>query len=695
MQNTKLTRLPLVIALWSAFASPQLMAAENLTTGDVRVTASRVERELLDVNMSVSVITAEDIERSGAQTIADLIKDVPGVEINTDGSQGIKRVMIRGEDAFRTLIMIDGQRMTEQKSMSGTPILIDPAQIERIEVIKGPASVLYGADALGGAINIITKKGGKDTVQGSVSAGLNSSNNGGSASAQIYGKAGDFRYRLGAAYEKGNDLELAHGKAPGTDFSSKAANAYLAYDISPSHTIGLSADHFDLDFGSSSPEFDSLDDFYVKVPSWKRTKVGVFDEIRYVNDYLSKVRTDVFYQKSSKYMDNHVHVGTPAVDVTNDNTADNTLKQIGASVQADWTLGEKLYLITGYDLTYEKLDATTVSDTSHAMGGRAFSTVSSWNYKGDLLTQALYASADYQLTDEVTLNAGARYTHVRTTMDRADGTKVSMGTTSPLSAQTGKETDGRVVFNAGVIWRPVEALALRAAWTQGFRTPLLQERYLDTTMGQSSSTLKGNPDLKPETSNNFELGARWVKGGATLDASVFYNRASDYITSLYVGMQGRTAVYQYDNVAKANTVGLELAGSYQIGTTGFEPHVSLTVLRREFKQDGISTTDTGTPRVRATYGVKWTGDTSLGRLSTDLFARSASSARDYDFSQKAVTARYDGWTTLNFTTSLDFGANKAYNVSAGLYNLLNKDYVTPTSTYEAGRYGEVKFTARF
>lgn len=683
-----MTKLPLVVALAGVFAAPQFAQAEDtVTTHDVVVTASRVERELLDVNMSVSIITAEQIEKSGAQTIADLLKDTPGVEINADGSQGIKRIQIRGENAFRTLIMIDGQRITEQKSMSGTPILIDPSQIERIEVIKGPASVLYGADALGGAVNIITKKGGKDTVQGTVSAGYNSSNKGGSASAQIFGKAGDFSYRLGAAYEGGRDLKLAHGKAEGTDFESKAANAYLAYDINANHTVGLTADYFDLDFNSSTPEM-TLNQFYVHVPAWKRTKVGLFDEIRYVNDYLSKVRTDVFYQKSTKTMINHVN---PAPIVLNDNTADNTLKQIGASIQADWTLGEKLYLITGYDLSYEKLDATSTSDTSVMMGRAGMQNVNKeLFYKGDLLTQALYASGDYQLTDALTLNLGARYTYVRTNMKRADGTTSAMGMTIPVQQSTGKETDGHVVFNAGVLWHPAKDWTLRAAWAQGFRTPLLQERFIDTTMGQASSTLKGNPNLKPETSDNFELGARWVSGPATLDAAVFYNRASDYITTFEV--DSRTSIY--DNVAKAHTVGMEFSGSYVIGTTGFEPHASFTLIRRTFKQDGESTSDTGTPGFRATYGVKWTGDVSFGRLSADLFARTATSADSYNFTTEKTT-HYDGWTTLNLTGGLDFGPKKQYSVNAGFYNITNKDYETPGSTYEPGRYVEVKLTARF
>ena len=97
MANKHWTKLPLVVAIAGAFVSPLSQAEESVTTDDVLVTAARVERELMDVNMSVSVITQKEIENNGAQTIADLLKDMPGVEVTTDGSQGSKRIMIRGE----------------------------------------------------------------------------------------------------------------------------------------------------------------------------------------------------------------------------------------------------------------------------------------------------------------------------------------------------------------------------------------------------------------------------------------------------------------------------------------------------------------------------------------------------------------------------------------------------------------------
>ena len=305
-------------------------------------------------------------------------------------------------------------------------------------------------------------------------------------------------------------------------------------------------------------------------------------------------------------------------------------------------------------------------------------------YRGNLLTQALYASADYNVTDTVTLNFGTRYTYVRTDMKQADGYSISSGKTSNIQQTTGKKTDGQFVFNAGVLWHPRNDLTLRAAWSQGFRVPLLQERYVDTTMGQTRTVRVGNPDLKPEKSNNFEIGARWVSGPATVDAAIFYNRVTDLITAKPINK--KTSMMM--NVAKSETIGMEFTGSYLLGNSGFEPHLAFALLHRTYKENGESTSKTGRPGFTATYGVKWAGDVNWGRARADLFARSSSSAED-------SVNRYSGWTTLNLTGGFDFGPQNRYSINAGFYNILNKDYVTPFSFYEAGRYGEVKFVARF
>ena len=96
-------KVKIALAVSAALASIGAQAQESVRTEEVRVTASRVEQELMDVPMSVSVVTAQEIEQGSGKTVADFLDDIPGVEVQNDGSQGLKRLQIRGESPFRTV----------------------------------------------------------------------------------------------------------------------------------------------------------------------------------------------------------------------------------------------------------------------------------------------------------------------------------------------------------------------------------------------------------------------------------------------------------------------------------------------------------------------------------------------------------------------------------------------------------------
>lgn len=683
------SRLHLTTAAAAVFAalaasSPAAVASEEtVSTETVKVTAARVEQELMDVNMSVSVITADDIARSNARTVGELLKDIPGVQINNDGGQGIKRVGLRGENAFRTLVMIDGQKIAEHKSMSGSPLMIDPSQIERIEVIKGPSSVLYGSDALGGAINIITKKGGADGFHADVSVGMDTSSSGKQAAVSLSGQKDGWHYRLGAAYEKGDDLDTPTGKMEGTDFQSKAANLFLAYDINENNQVGFTLDHFDNEFNSISI---TTPGFYVHVPTWTRTKVGIFSESKNINDYLVRLRLDTFYQKSKKDMTNFVPAGQGSVSPI----AFNDMDQYGFSTQADWQLGENHYLITGYEFEYDKLDAT--STTLIQMPPRKINQTTP--YDGNAQTHALFAAMEATYGDFI-LNYGARYTYVKSDMDATQTTSsIIIGNSSPIMVNNPSSADNRhddkVVFNAGIVYKGIENTTLRALWAQGFRTPILQELYVPTNMG-STGTTYNNPNLKPETSDNFEIGARYFGHGFMLDASVFLNLIDDYIATLPISSNSS----RYANVAKAKSFGLELAGSLRLGD--FEPYVTLTTMRRQYDNgQGYKTYETGTPALWARYGVRWDRDIDGLDVHTDFYAHSQTSSKyDDGKTNNSSSYRLGGATTLNWTAGVAFGPEKQYGFNVGLYNIFDKKYQDATSIYEPGRYFSVKMSARF
>ena len=672
-----------VLAAFSGLAL-QVQAQETVELDEVKVTAGRVEQELMDVNMSVSVITQEEIHRSSARNVGELLEDIPGVRINNDGGQGMKRIKIRGEDAFRTLVMIDGQKVSEHKSMSGSPMLIDPSMIERIEVIKGPASVLYGSDAIGGAINIITKKGGTKPIEGEVSAGMNTSASGKNASGSIYGGIDGWKYRLSASIEDNDNLKTPKGEMENTYFTARSVSGFLSYDFTQDATVGASLDYYDLEFGSSDVNTPG---FTVDVPKWTRFKAAAFGEFRNISDAFVRLRTDVFYQKSKKDMVNTVPKQGGMPFQVNP-YADNKTDQYGFSVQTDWQLGNNNYLIAGYELSYDQLEAH-----SWTMLGVTIP------YKDDLydgyqMTNAVYASMESQLPADVTLTYGARYTWVKTNMDSRDVQNAG-------SWGNANQSDGKLIFNVGLLWRTTDNLSLRASYAQGYRSPILQELYVDTSMGQPGSTTYANSDLKPETSDNFEIGARWNSAAVSTDLALFYSQADNYIATIYKDLvpgKGGSG-YQYDNVAEATTFGAELSASVRIQELGLEPYVTATWMRRQFDNgDGFSTYNTATPEFMLRYGVRWSGMYAGVGLRTDVFARSQT-ATEYDDGIQNVTDsssyRLGGYTTLNLTAGVDFGPKRQYSFDLGLYNIFDKGYQEQTSIYEPGRYFVAKLGARF
>lgn len=692
-----------VLAAFSGLAL-QVQAQETVELDEVKVTAGRVEQELMDVNMSVSVITQEEIRRSSARNVGELLEDIPGVRINNDGGQGMKRIKIRGEDAFRTLVMIDGQKVSEHKSMSGSPMLIDPSMIERIEVIKGPASVLYGSDAIGGAINIITKKGGTKPIEGEVSAGMNTSASGKNASGSIYGGIDGWKYRLSASIEDNDNLKTPKGEMENTYFTARSVSDFLSYDFTPDATVGASLDYYDLEFGSSDVNTPG---FAVDVPKWTRFKAAAFGEIKNITSSFVRLRTDIFYQKSKKDMTNTVpgvwtqgevdtfkamgfeeaflnRVGVQAGNAyVLQPHASNDMNQYGFSIQADWQIGDRNYLIAGYEISYDDLNAHSWNTGTNVMPMM----LTDKNYDGYQMTNAVYASMETLLSANLTLTYGARYTWVKTDMDSINN---KMGTKT-----SGEGSDGKIVFNAGVLWHGTDNLTLRASYAQGYRSPILQELYIDTSMG-STGTTYANPDLKPETSDNFEIGARWNSTGLSADLAIFYSTADDYIATLY---NAQKRGYQYNNVAEAKTFGVELTSSVRIAETGFEPYLTATWMRRQYQNgNGFSTYDTATPEFMLRYGVRWSGMYAGLGLRADAFARSQTEIEYDDGVQSATDSssyRLGGYTTLNLTAGVDFGPKRQYSFDMGLYNIFDKGYQEQTSIYEPGRYFVAKLGARF
>ena len=260
--RARLSALPLAVA--AAFSSPSGFAqsADNATAlQQVVVTAMRVEQPLADVLSSLSVITRKDIERSQAQTLADLLQGEAGFEFGRNGGPGaVTSFFLRGQDSINTAIVIDGIRAPVDQIGSLLVIDIPIQQIERIEILRGNASALYGDAAVGGVISITTRTGGGvPRAYGSVTLGSRNTRE------MLLGYAGEsdgykLNFNVGSAASDGFSAMNTQQKASANPDNDGSKNDFAAFRLDKKLGTDLS---MGLRFKSSTSSSDYDDSWGV------------------------------------------------------------------------------------------------------------------------------------------------------------------------------------------------------------------------------------------------------------------------------------------------------------------------------------------------------------------------------------------------------------------------------------------------
>lgn len=201
--GVRLSAVGLAVASLASVTTPLASAQIQATLAPVVVTATRVAQPLTDVLADVSLLDRTAIERSGAVNVAEVLSQLPGVEFSrTGGPAGVTSLYLRGGETRHTLLLIDGVRVDSQATGGATWSMVPLAQVERIEVLRGPAAAIYGSDALGGVVQIITRKG-EGPVQPSVAVGVGSHGTL-ALNASVSGSSGDWDYSLGLGRELSN-----------------------------------------------------------------------------------------------------------------------------------------------------------------------------------------------------------------------------------------------------------------------------------------------------------------------------------------------------------------------------------------------------------------------------------------------------------------------------------------------------------
>lgn len=652
---------------------------ETVSTGAVQVTATRSAKDLLEVPMAVTVITAEEIRKKSAITIAQLLNDIPGVTYRSSAPGG-ESVSIRGSEEDNTLILVDGQKLS-YFGVDAVSFFANPAIIERIEVIRGPASVLYGSNAMGGVINIITKKGGVKPIQGEFRQSFNSITEGFATDMSVFGSKNNFNYRIGGTYENANDYDVYITDLPYMDKENYNINAFLSYDFNENVTVGGAIDYYKKTGHShtSAVSSSSATGTWNTATTYSYTeysmpKYSVFGEFKNFATFLPKVRFDAYYQdyKTSGESSISKTTGLPS------SYTDNSLITTGITLQADWQVKDHTFIITGYELTYEKLDNLSIarSTTTHTIR------------QGDQTTNAAFISIEHSLPYNFALNYGMRYTHIETGVTK-DGTSLEGVFTA--SSTPGSNTESKPVFNVGLVWTGIENLAIRATYSQGFKAPSFYEKYVETWAGGA------NPNLKSETSDNYEIGVRYAGESFNADVAVFYNIVDNLIIWDWdFPNMPSDWYYTYNNVAEARIYGLEFAFDYTFnkGTAynNITPYISGTYMRRKYRDNGEWDYEQAYPILSGRLGVRYSTlfNDDYFRLSADAYVTGQSKLLDPD-------QDVDAFMTANLELGLEWGDDKQYFAQANIYNVGDAKYqiYSYANAYQPGINTSLIFGYRF
>ncbi len=669
------------------------------------VVGTRTELSVLENPRSVSVVGPEQIERQAPSSIGELLEDIPGVELVDSSVPGMRRLSIRGESSRRVTVLVDGQVITDHSSY-GTPLLINPAAVERIDVIRGPASVLYGGKAIGGVINIITKKGvpGK-AVEVEIGGTYYSGSDGGQGWVNVGGTVGDFDYRITGGAATFDDLRVPEGQFTATGRLTTTAHENddisghigFTFGENRNHYVSLKAEQYRLEseawtdptvLTGNPPLVAGPTFFNIDLPERDRRKVGIYYDGTDLTDWLAKLHIDAYYQTIDRLFENNVATFspptfvpfpppggfTPPFTTSVRSTSDDTLTNYGGLVQADLDLLEGHETIVGVQYLADVLETSKTSAVSTTPFIFPASNNSSFT-EARIDTFSVFAQDAWDLTDYLRLTAGVRYNHIRSELEEVVSTQVAL--------TPGSRTQDQVSSSVGLTYTGIPDTTFRVLYSSGYISPTLLQSYGRTSAG--GQPVFGNPGLELETADNFEIGARYDRNGLVFDLAAFYTMSDNYITIVDCNAVGAPACPQvgrppringvYTNIDESVAYGLELFAQYTFPGTQWTPYVNAAWIRRRFDFPQFSTYDSNVPAFAGRFGLRYEWQAHGFDLWADLFARASTEVRETLLTDTGITTtRVGGWGTLNLAFGGTYGEDDHLRFVLEFDNITDEEY---------------------
>ena len=497
----------------------------------ITITPNRLPTAIQRTGSAVTIIRAEEIARASSYSVADILRQVPGVDVSTNGGPGgTSSVRVRGANSGHTLVLLDGVRISDPSAASGEfdASMIAPGIIERIEVLRGPQSALYGSDAIGGVINIITRKGqgaplrslrveggsyGSASVTGSVAGSTGPWSYAFSGLGQTLEGFSSYGYRIGR-------LEKTQGPFENDGLRRLTGLGRIGYDPGTGFRfdLGIMASGrrsgYDAGFGTYPDTKSISNQRYGQ--AFAKAELDAFD-----NRFTHSLQ--IFANRTERVLkDSFLSGGPPPTNFRTD--YEFWGNRFGAEYQGTLRLDRFGTLILG-GRSEREVAASTNQDIGPFPGPRLK------DFSGTQDTASLFGLWQLPVGERLMLSFGTR-------LDRVSDSR-SFATWRMTAAYNLPETGTKLRASAGT----------------GAKAPTLYQRF---------SPLYGTRDLRPEESLGLDVGIDqgFFNNRVTLSVTGFRNRFRDLIDFQFAGCPPAQPFGCYFNVARAKTSGVEISGTF-------------------------------------------------------------------------------------------------------------------------------------
>jgi outer membrane receptor for ferrienterochelin and colicins len=572
--RTARSAVAVAVGMLAAAAAAQ---GEAPAPDTVVVTATRYPVSWVDAPAAISVIPRREIEARGADDVLDAIRGVPGLSLQGRGIGGRKVISIRGMDSKQTLFLVDGKRVSASDGVMGHSDYqydwIPMADVERIEVVRGPLSALYGSEAMGGVVNVITRRPSAERWGGSAAVeGMWAEHDRGGDGYRLGARAGGplaEGWILDAGAAQSRQGAVASSVDPQIDDlegrDKRDGWVGLGWTPAAGHDLGVEWREGREERWATAQErggrkryYETVNDIERRLASadWRARWGGAWDVETLVRAYASSA--EVVNERTNGVTPN------PTQRITDD-VLDG---------QVIWTLPGQTWA-AGFEARNESLEDPGLP------GGESMAQ-----------HRSVFAQDEIVFAERWNATLGLRWDHH-----------------DLYGAQWSPRA--YLVYAIGDGW------SAKGGYGHGFKAPNLKQ-IVPGERREGPNVFLGNPDLEPETSDSFEIGIGRAKDGQELQLIVFDNRVDDLISVelLAPGPVPGTGLYTYENIDRAHLRGVEAALAQPFGA-GFTARLSYTYLDAE---DGDGNRLERRPRHSASAGLEWTRGSWSASLRTDYTA---------------------------------------------------------------------------